>query len=98
MLLVSQTRRNLELTETMRDKNKKGSLLNVLDKTGTAMGARMLRSFVEQPLLEKSEIEKWLDAVEERTGLDKLFRLQALVDGFGECLFQPFLFRFAILE
>ncbi len=65
MLLDSQTRRNLELTETMRDKNKKGSLLNVLDRTGTAMGARMLRSMVEQPLLEKDEIEKRLDAVEE---------------------------------
>ena len=65
MLIDSQTRRNLELTETMRDKNKKGSLLNVLDRTGTAMGARMLRSFVEQPLLEKTEIEKRLDAIEE---------------------------------
>ncbi|MBR4341591.1 MAG: DNA mismatch repair protein MutS [Lachnospiraceae bacterium] len=65
MLLDSQTRRNLELTETMRDKNKKGSLLNVLDKTGTAMGARMLRNMVEQPLLEKDEIEKRLDAVED---------------------------------
>ena len=65
MLIDSQTRRNLELTETMRDKNKVGSLLHVLDKTGTAMGARMLRSFVEQPLLEKEEIEKRLDAVEE---------------------------------
>ena len=65
MLIDSQTRRNLELTETMRDKNKKGSLLNVLDKTGTAMGARMLRSMVEQPLLEKEKIEERLDAVEE---------------------------------
>ena len=65
MLLDSQTRRNLELTETMRDKNKKGSLLNILDKTGTAMGARMMRSMVEQPLLEKSRIEERLDAVEE---------------------------------
>jgi len=68
MIIDSQTRRNLELVETMRDKNKKGSLLNVLDKTGTAMGARMLRSFVEQPLLEKEEIEKRLDAVEELNG------------------------------
>ena len=65
MLLDNQTRRNLELTETMRDKNKKGSLLNVMDKTGTAMGARMMRSIVEQPLLEKDKIEERLDAVEE---------------------------------
>ncbi|MCR5205499.1 MAG: DNA mismatch repair protein MutS [Lachnospiraceae bacterium] len=65
MIIDSQTRRNLELTETMRDKNRVGSLLHVLDKTGTAMGARMLRSFVEQPLLEKDEIEKRLDSIEE---------------------------------
>ena len=49
----------------MRDKNKKGSLLNVMDKTGTAMGARMMRLMVEQPLLEKDKIEERLDAVEE---------------------------------
>ncbi len=51
MLLDSSTRRNLELTETLREKQKRGSLLWVLDKTKTAMGARMLRSFVEQPLI-----------------------------------------------
>ncbi len=65
MLLDNQTRRNLELTETMRDKNKKGSLLNILDKTGTAMGARMMRSMVEQPLLEKDKIEERYDAISE---------------------------------
>ena len=65
MLLDSATRRNLELLETMRDKQKRGSLLWVLDKTRTAMGARLLRSFVEQPLIEKSLIEQRLDAVEE---------------------------------
>ena len=64
MLLDSSTRRNLELTETLRDKQKKGSLLWVLDKTKTAMGARKLREYVEQPLLCKAEIEKRLDAVE----------------------------------
>ncbi len=64
MLIDSSTRRNLELTETMRDKQKRGSLMWILDKTKTAMGARMLNSFVKQPLLEKQEIEKRLDAVE----------------------------------
>ena len=65
MLLDSSTRRNLELTETLREKQKRGSLLWVLDKTKTAMGARMLRSFIEQPLIEKAEIEKRLDAISE---------------------------------
>lgn len=64
MLLDSNTRRNLELTETLRDKQKKGSLLWVLDKTKTAMGARLLRSYVEQPLLDKNAIEARLDAIE----------------------------------
>ncbi|MFP3155449.1 DNA mismatch repair protein MutS [Lachnospiraceae bacterium ZAX-1] len=65
MLIDSSTRRNLELTQTMREKQKRGSLLWVLDKTKTAMGARMLRSFVEQPLIEKQEIEERLNAIEE---------------------------------
>lgn len=65
MLLDSSTRRNLELVETLREKQKRGSLLWVLDKTKTAMGARMLRTYVEQPLVEKEEIEKRLDAIEE---------------------------------
>ncbi len=65
MVLDSATRRNLELVETMREKNKKGSLLWVLDKTKTAMGARLLRSWVEQPLIEKSAIEERFDAIEE---------------------------------
>lgn len=64
MIIDSSTRRNLELVETMREKQKRGSLLWVLDKTKTAMGARMLRSYVEQPLIEKEEIERRLDAVE----------------------------------
>ncbi len=67
MLLDSSTRRNLELTETLREKQKRGSLLWVLDKTGTAMGARMLRRFIEQPLIDSAEIEDRLDAVEELT-------------------------------
>lgn len=67
MLLDSSTRRNLELVETLREKQKRGSLLWVLDKTKTAMGARLLRSYVEQPLIEKTEIQKRLDAIEELT-------------------------------
>lgn len=64
MLLDSSTRRNLELTETLREKQKRGSLLWVLDKTKTAMGARTLRQFVEQPLIDKSKIEMRLNSVE----------------------------------
>lgn len=58
LILDSSTRRNLELVETLREKQKRGSLLWVLDKTKTAMGARLLRSYVEQPLIEKAEIIK----------------------------------------
>ena len=64
MLIDSSTRRNLELHETMRDKTKRGSLMWILDKTKTAMGARMLGSYLRQPLLNKDEIELRLDAVE----------------------------------
>ncbi len=67
MLLDSATRRNLELAETLREKQKRGSLLWVLDKTKTAMGARTLRSYIEQPLIDKRQIEERLDAVEELT-------------------------------
>ncbi len=64
MLLDSSTRRNLELTETLREKTKRGSLLWVLDKTKTAMGARLLRTYIEQPLIHKEDIEKRLNTVE----------------------------------
>ncbi|MDE6389170.1 MAG: DNA mismatch repair protein MutS [Lachnospiraceae bacterium] len=64
MLLDSATRRNLELTETLREKQKKGSLLGVLDKTKTAMGGRLLRKYIEQPLIDKAKMEHRLDAVE----------------------------------
>ena len=64
MLLDSSTRRNLELTETMREKKKRGSLLWVLDRTGTAMGARKLHQMIEQPLIDREMIEKRLDAVD----------------------------------
>ena len=64
MIIDSSTRRNLELTETIRDKNKKGSLLWVLDKCKTAMGSRMLRSYIEQPLIDKDKINLRLDALD----------------------------------
>ncbi|MCR4745970.1 MAG: DNA mismatch repair protein MutS [Lachnospiraceae bacterium] len=67
MVIDSSTRRNLELTETLREKNKRGSLLWVLDHTKTAMGARLLRSMIEQPLIDENEINARLDAVEELT-------------------------------
>lgn len=65
MLLDSSTVRNLELTETIRDKQKKGSLLWVLDKSKTAMGARLLRSYVEQPLIDYDMINQRLSAVKQ---------------------------------
>lgn len=65
MILDLSTRRNLELSETLREKTKKGSLLWVLDKTRTAMGGRLLRQWVEQPLVEPNEINKRLYAVSE---------------------------------
>lgn len=65
MIIDSSTRRNLELVETLREKSKRGSLLWVLDKTKTAMGARTLRSYIEQPLIDKAAITERLDAVTE---------------------------------
>ncbi|MBR5510015.1 MAG: DNA mismatch repair protein MutS [Lachnospiraceae bacterium] len=65
MIIDSSSRRNLELVETLREKQKRGSLLWVLDKTKTAMGARTLRGYIEQPLIDWEEIEKRLCAIEE---------------------------------
>lgn len=65
MLLDSSTRRNLELTETLREKQKRGSLLWVLDRTKTAMGARQLRNDIEQPLINIEDINDRLDTVEQ---------------------------------
>ena len=90
MVIDSSTRRNLELTETLREKQKRGSLLWVLDKTKTAMGARMLRNFIEQPLIKKQDIEARLDAIEElnhqvitreemREYLDAIYDLERLM-------------------
>lgn len=67
MLLDRNTRRNLELTESLRSRTKKGSLLWLMDKTSTAMGGRLLRSWIEQPLVNREEIMRRLDAVEEFT-------------------------------
>lgn len=65
MLIDTSTRRNLELTETLREKQKRGSLLWVLDKTKTAMGARTLRQYIEQPLINKQEILNRQNAIAE---------------------------------
>ncbi|MBQ7849712.1 MAG: DNA mismatch repair protein MutS [Clostridia bacterium] len=68
MLLDRNTRRNLELTESIRGRVRKGSLLALMDKTATAMGGRLLRSWIEQPLVNREKIERRLDAVEEFAG------------------------------
>ncbi|MDR1542675.1 MAG: DNA mismatch repair protein MutS [Clostridiales bacterium] len=65
MVLDLSSRRNLELTETIRDKSKKNSLLGVLDQTKTALGARALRRWIEQPLVSVKDIALRLDSVEE---------------------------------
>lgn len=65
MIIDTSTRRNLELLETLREKQKRGTLLWVLDRTKTAMGARLMRTFVEQPLIHKADIMKRQNAVEE---------------------------------
>lgn len=65
MVLDSSTRRNLELTETMREKSRKGSLLWVLDKTVTSMGGRLIRKWIEQPLIDVSRINSRLESVKE---------------------------------
>src|SRR5690606_9666671 len=64
MILDPFTRRNLELTETARDRSKKGSLLWLLDKTVTAMGGRLLRRWVDKPLLNRHQIEARQEAVD----------------------------------
>ena len=64
MVLDGSSMRNLELVETLREKEKRGSLVWVLDKTRTAMGARMLRTWIEQPLLDVNAIQARLDAIE----------------------------------
>lgn len=65
MIIDTSTRRNLELVETLREKQKRGSLLWVLDRTKTAMGARLLRNYIEQPLIHRESILERQNAVEE---------------------------------
>lgn len=65
MTIDGNSRRNLELTESLKEKSKKGSLIWVLDKTATSMGGRAIRKWIEEPLIIKSEIEKRLNGVEE---------------------------------
>ena len=90
MTIDLSTRRNLEITETMREKNKKGTLLWVLDKTNTAMGARMLRSWVDMPLINSGKINERLDSVETLKSdpilradiiekLDKIYDIERLI-------------------
>ncbi len=79
MELDLSTRTNLELTQTIRSKSKRGSLLWAIDKTKTSMGGRLLRKFIEEPLINVSEINKRLDAVEE--SLNKFIQRQELIEG-----------------
>lgn len=90
MVLDPFTRRNLELVETVRERSKKGSLLWLLDRTETSMGARLLRRRIDKPLLSKSRIEERLEAVEHlyhqyilredlRTALKEIYDLERLV-------------------
>ena len=90
MIIDSSTRRNLELLETMREKQKRGSLLWVLDKTKTAMGARLLRKMIEQPLIVKDEIinrqkavgeliKNYIDREEIREYLNPVYDLERLI-------------------
>ena len=65
MVLDMFTRNNLELTQTIRGNKKKGSLLHVLDKTSTAMGGRLMRKYVEEPLINKSKIDERLSVIQE---------------------------------
>ena len=90
MTIDSNSRRNLELTESIREKTKKGSLLWVLDKSATTMGGRTLRRWIDEPLIIKSEIEKRLSGVEEifnsisfnddlRTALKEIYDIERIV-------------------
>ncbi|QJD82523.1 DNA mismatch repair protein MutS [Cohnella herbarum] len=82
MSLDAFTRRNLELTETVRDRSRKGSLLSLLDRTRTAMGARLLKRWIDQPLLNQAEAERRLDAVEALHG--DWIKRKELRDDLGE--------------
>lgn len=81
MAVDASSRRNLEITETMRDKSKRGSLLWVLDRTQTAMGGRALKHWIEQPLIDADAINRRLDAVEELK--DAFMMRQTLIELLG---------------
>lgn len=83
MVLDINSRRNLEILETMRDRKKKGSLVWVMDKTKTSMGARLLRSWIEQPLFDSKAINERLNAVEELCS--KLILRDTLSSLFSHC-------------
>ncbi len=85
MTIDLSSRRNLELTENLREKSKKGSLLWVLDKTETSMGSRMLRRWIEEPLVNKEKITLRLNAVEE------LFNDLSLNDSLKEAFYMIFM-------
>lgn len=98
MIIDINTRRNLEITETIRDNSKKGSLLWILDKTSTAMGARMLKKWLEEPLLDIKIIDKRLNAIENlfknimlmdeiREELNKVYDIERLIGkiSYGSC-------------
>ncbi len=90
MVLDTTTRHNLELTSTIRDGKKRGSLLNVLDLTVTSLGGRLIKKWINQPLINKAKIESRLDAVEElvenyiclqnlRNNLDGIYDLERIL-------------------
>ena len=90
MTLDISARRNLELTEKMRDGSKKGTLLWVLDKTSTSMGGRLIRRWINEPLIDITELNKRLNATEELknslilrgdviTALKKVYDIERLV-------------------
>lgn len=83
MQLDIYTRRNLEIMETMRDRRKKGSLIGVMDKTKTSMGARLIRSWIEQPLCDTKQINQRLDAVEDL--YEKIILRDSLVSLLNRC-------------
>ena len=98
MSLDISARRNLELTERMRDKGKRGTLLWVLDKTSTSMGGRMLRRWINDPLIDIDEINERLEAVKELKsnmilkddiieGLKKIFDIERIArkNSFWKC-------------
>ncbi|MGM0438078.1 MAG: DNA mismatch repair protein MutS [Bacillota bacterium] len=78
MVLDSATRRNLELSTTIRQNKKAGSLLDIIDKTITSMGGRLIKKWVNQPLIKQEKIEERLDAIEELT--DNYMILEKIID------------------